>query len=401
MAVTVTINNAKNIGLDFVIGTLDSILTDNPPAFFSSELITYSAETTSYDGIAIDVVTRGTNFTRELIDGTFFQTGGRINSVVVSSNNEELFTILPALEFSDIASIYIADETGVHPTGLEEYFMALPWVVTLSNQNDSAVEGMLVGDNANFNLTNNDLVLALAGDDRFFGGDGHDTFNGGSGDDWFDGGTGVDRAAFIGTRSDYAVFRANDGDIYVADSIGQRDDTDVLTNTEHLVFDERTVSLDEALIEPTDPDNSAYQIYRFYNTESGSHFFTTSIAERNSIIENLNGLSYEGNAFDSNVTDVNGTAVFRFYNTTNGVHFYTADAGEAASIRQNMSNLQDEGIAYYASADDSNGGTALFRFFNTQNGSHFFTLSEAERDNIVATLGHYSYEGIAFYVDLA
>lgn len=403
MAVALTLNTEKSVGLDFVIGTLDYLLTENPPVFFSRELITYSADTTSYNGTALDVVTRGNNFTREFIDGTYFQTGGRINSVVVSSAGEELFRLAPALQFSEVASIYIADETGVQPTALEDYFMSLPWVITLSNQNDSALRGMLVGDNANFNLTSSDIIYGLGGDDSFYGGDGGDTFEGGAGNDWFDGGTGIDTAVFTGGRSQYAIFRNDEGVVHVADSFGQRDNTDVLTNVERLVFEGNivTLTLDEALIEPTDPDNSAFQIYRFYNTESGSHFFTTSVDERNSIIENLEGLTYEGNVFDSNVTDVDGTAVYRFYNTSNGVHFYTANADEASIIRQSLSNFQDEGIAYYASTDDTNGGTALFRFFNTQNGSHFFTVSEAERDSIISTLGHYTYEGIAFYVDLA
>ncbi len=155
-------------------------------------------------------------------------------------------------------------------------------------------------------------------------------------------------------------------------------------------------------VDTADADNSAFEIYRFFNTLTGSHFFTTSIEERNSVITNTPTMTYEGNAFDSNATEAGGgAAVYRFYNTSNGIHFYTASADEAANIRNNLPQFVDEGIVYYASLTADGGGIALYRFLNTQNGSHFYTTSETERDNTIATLGHYTYEGVAYYVDLA
>lgn len=152
----------------------------------------------------------------------------------------------------------------------------------------------------------------------------------------------------------------------------------------------------------TDADNSPYEVYRFYNTLIGNHFFTTSTDERDSIIANIPTMTYEGNVFDSNATAENGgSAVYRFFNTANGTHFYTASAEEAANIRSNLPQMNDEGIVYYAHLTADGGGTALYRFYNTQNGSHFFTTSETERDNTISTLGHYNYEGVAYYVDLA
>jgi hypothetical protein len=221
-----------------------------------------------------------------------------------------------------------------------------------------------------------------------------------AGNDSLDGGLGQDTAIYSGFRSDYVVLTASTGKTLVVDSVAGRDGKDSLQNVENIRFGTEALTLAAALVEPADADNSAFQVYRFYNTETGSHFFTTSIAERNSVIETLDVLSFEGNAFDSNVTEANGTAVFRFYNKDNGVHFYTAAAEEAASLRLNAGFL-DEGISYYAANDDSNGGTALYRFYNTQNDSHFYTVSEAERDNIINTIGHYKYEDVAFYVDAA
>lgn len=155
-------------------------------------------------------------------------------------------------------------------------------------------------------------------------------------------------------------------------------------------------------VDTPDADSSPFQIYRFFNSLTGSHFFTTSISERNSVITNIPTMTYEGNAFDSNATEAGGgAAVYRFYNSASGVHFYTASADEAANIRTNLPQFVDEGIVYYASLTADGGGTALYRFLNTQNGTHFYTTSEAERDNTINTLGHYTYEGVAYYVDLA
>jgi serralysin len=244
------------------------------------------------------------------------------------------------------------------------------------------------------------VMVGTEADDILIGGILNNTITGLSGNDSLDGGAGQDTATYAGSRTDYVVFTASTGKTLVVDTVAGRDGKDNLQNIEDIRFGVDIVTLAIALVEPTDADNSAFQAYRFYNTQTGSHFFTTSIAERNSVIEKLDGLSYEGNAFDSNVTEANGTAVFRFLNTTNGVHFYTAAADEAASLRLNA-GFRDEGISYYASNDASNGGTALFRFYNTQNNSHFYTVSEAERDSIINTIGHYKYENVAFYVDAA
>ncbi|MEP2757784.1 MAG: CAP domain-containing protein [Hyphomicrobiales bacterium] len=155
-------------------------------------------------------------------------------------------------------------------------------------------------------------------------------------------------------------------------------------------------------VDTPDPDGSPFQIYRFYNTLTGAHFFTTSIDERNSVITNTPTMTYEGNAFDSNATDAGGgAAVFRFFNSSSGVHFYTASADEASNIRANLPQFIDEGVVYYASLTAGSGGTPLYRFYNTQNGTHFYTTSESERDNTINTLGQYNYEGIAYYVDIA
>lgn len=225
---------------------------------------------------------------------------------------------------------------------------------------------------------------------------------GGPGRDTIDGGAGSDTAIFSGQRSDYAIFTAASGETVVADGNGTRDGTDRLISVEVLNFGSGTMSLAEALVEPDDSDGSTYQVFRFYNPNTGAHFFTASVAERNYVIQNYADFLYEGNVFDSNATEASGgTEVYRFYNSERGTHFYTANAAEKDWVIATLTEFQYEGVAYYASADDSRGGTALYRFYNATSGAHFFTASEAEKDYVVSSLPSFQYEGIAYYVDIA
>ncbi|QDG76920.1 FG-GAP-like repeat-containing protein [Labrenzia sp. PHM005] len=149
-------------------------------------------------------------------------------------------------------------------------------------------------------------------------------------------------------------------------------------------------------------NTSVQEIYRFFNSATGTHFFTASVAERDNIISTLPQFSFEGNAFDSDATQANGgTAVHRFFNTATGNHFYTANNDEYLNILNNLSQFNYEGIVYYAYSSSNNSNTEFYRFYNTQTGSHFYTASASERDNIINTLSHFNYEGVAYYVDIA
>ncbi|QDG77978.1 hypothetical protein [Labrenzia sp. PHM005] len=246
-----------------------------------------------------------------------------------------------------------------------------------------------------------DILNGTSGSDSFFGGAGNDIVTGGGGNDVADGGDGLDTAIFSGSRDQYAIFTSSDGKLIVSDAVSGRDGTDTVENFESLQFSGSTLDISTSLIEPSDTDNSAHQIYRFFNSNTGAHFFTSNIEERNTVIETLPSFVYEGNSYDSNALANTGNAVYRFLNADTGIHFYTASEAERDSVLGQLPNYVLEGISYYASSDGSADGQALYRFYNTANGTHFYTVSEAERDTIIETLGQYSYEGIAYYVDLA
>jgi hypothetical protein len=145
--------------------------------------------------------------------------------------------------------------------------------------------------------------------------------------------------------------------------------------------------------------NPRTAVYRFFNTKTNAHFFTTSTTERDNVQATLPFMSFEGPAFYAASTAVPGLSpVHRFYNTQTGVHFYTISESERALVAATLPQFHYEGIAYYASTLPGTGYTPLYRFFYSTKGFHFYTNSQSERDNIIATLPQYSYEGVGYYV---
>lgn len=218
-----------------------------------------------------------------------------------------------------------------------------------------------------------------------------DTFFQSSGNDLFFGQDGSDTAVFntASINADIVVSGLN-----ASVTIGNQVTT--FREIEFLRFNDQTLDLRNGA------NSSATEVYRFFNENTGAHFYTASVEERDSIIDLLPNFIFEGNSFGSDASSsADGLPVYRFYNSETGFHFYTASAEEAANVRETLPTFIDEGVAYFANATSEAGGTELFRFFNTSNGSHFYTTSAAERDNIIETLGNYVYEGVAYYVDFA
>lgn len=303
--------------------------------------------------------------------------------------------------------LYLADPGGGNDTAYVSFNIDAN-TLGVNLQGTSSDDQILLGEGVNAGSgsgndtvdggSGNDTISTAGGNDSILGGRDNDRLIGGADNDIVNGGDGTDTAVYSSVLGNYVITTNAAGDIIVTDSRSSGDGSDTVSQVELFEFTDRTINTEQAfeLIEPV------YEIYRFFNPNTGAHFFTASTAERDHLQNSDLGLVYEGNSFDSNLSAANGgAAVYRFLNTENGVHFYTADANEANEIRNTLPQFNDEGIVYYAHTSADAGGTALYRFFNTENGSHFFTPSEEERDNIINTLGHYNYEGTAFYVDLA
>jgi hypothetical protein len=141
-------------------------------------------------------------------------------------------------------------------------------------------------------------------------------------------------------------------------------------------------------------------VYRFYNRETGTHFYTVSVSERDDVIRAFAQFAYEGAAFAAlSQPRADSVPVFRFYNKTTGTHFYTTSVSERDGIVAYYPQFVYEGPAFHAlAAAGTDGRTAVFRFFNKNTGSHFYTASAVERDKVIATYAAFVYEGVAFYV---
>jgi hypothetical protein len=140
-------------------------------------------------------------------------------------------------------------------------------------------------------------------------------------------------------------------------------------------------------------------VYRFFNKKNGSHFYTASEAEKNSVLANLSATyALDGPAY--HVSPAFSTPLYRFYNKKNGSHFYTASEAEKNSVVAKLSATYAlDGPAYNVSATPAAGTVPVYRFFNKKNSSHFYTASEAEKNSVLAKLSAtYALDGPAFNV---
>lgn len=90
-------------------------------------------------------------------------------------------------------------------------------------------------------------------------------------------------------------------------------------------------------------------VYRFYNRFSGTHFYTISESEKDDVVARLSDIfELEGVAWYASTSAGDGwTPIHRFYNTQTGRHFYTASDEERASVAANLKQYLYEGIGYY------------------------------------------------------
>ncbi|MGI4807083.1 MAG: hypothetical protein ACRYF2_03125 [Janthinobacterium lividum] len=115
---------------------------------------------------------------------------------------------------------------------------------------------------------------------------------------------------------------------------------------------------------------------------------------------NSPALTYEGTgmaAVTMDESDANVAPVFRFFDTNSGTHFFTTNADERASISATRPDLIEEQANFAEHLNPVAGDVAVYRFFNSGSGDHFFTQSATERASILATRADMVDEGVAFY----
>jgi peptidoglycan hydrolase-like amidase len=127
---------------------------------------------------------------------------------------------------------------------------------------------------------------------------------------------------------------------------------------------------------------SQVPVFRFFNPSTGDHFYTSSKLEK-SLLQNVivHGYKYEGIAFYAFFSQITDTSpVFRFFNPSTGDHFYTISSSEKDSLINDVnSGYKYEGIAFYAYTSKVSGSSPVYRFYNSVNGDHFYTISESEK----------------------
>jgi hypothetical protein len=150
------------------------------------------------------------------------------------------------------------------------------------------------------------------------------------------------------------------------------------------------------------PTPRPVSVYRFYDKKSGSHFYTASESEKNMVLARLSSTySLDGLAYTINAASpANSSPLYRFYNKKNGSHFYTASEDEKNSVLANLSATYSlDGPAYDVCLTPVSGATTVYRFYNKKNGSHFYTADESEKNSVLAYLSAtYSLDGPAFYL---
>jgi hypothetical protein len=139
-------------------------------------------------------------------------------------------------------------------------------------------------------------------------------------------------------------------------------------------------------------------VFRFYETRSGTHLYTSSAAERDAISSTLPNYKFEGVGFQAVPEQPGADAVYRFFKPETGTHFFTPSVVERDSVIQNLPSYRYEGVGFYASDQAGAGLTEVYRFFKPEAGTHFYTSSVEEKNSVQATLPNYQFEGVSFYV---
>lgn len=233
------------------------------------------------------------------------------------------------------------------------------------------------------------------------------------GDDFYDVGEGLGGVTIQakGTAGTFTTTSWDAGGYQIALPSGTYDvtytQTGGATQTRTVAIGTSNVKVDADLgavtgpVVDTGPNDGLFDVYRFFNVDTGAHFYTASEAERDGLISTNASFRFEGNAFDSNANSSTGVAVTRFYNSETGVHFYTASESERASVAASLPQFVEEGTVYFAYLDGGAGRQGLHRFYNTETGTHFYTASDGEQQQVAATMPQFQYEGIGYYVDIA
>ncbi|WP_017294332.1 choice-of-anchor I family protein [Geminocystis herdmanii] len=245
-----------------------------------------------------------------------------------------------------------------------------------------------------------DNITTGSGFDRIILGGGDNIVNAGAGDDvivssgldgfdnQIDGGEGFDTVIYDGVFADFPISVEN-GVVTVGSN------TDTLINIEQLQFNDRTVLVEDLIIDPTDPLLND-QIYRF-RTGNGTYLYVGD-EEKQRVLQGNFGFVEEGEAFKVSFEAHDELIpIYRFRNSNlAGAYLYVGEAERQSLLTGNNFGFVQEGLAFYTYGADTQKGEDIYRF-STVPGGYIF-VGEAERQSIQQNYSSFNQEGIAFEV---
>jgi hypothetical protein len=164
------------------------------------------------------------------------------------------------------------------------------------------------------------------------------------------------------------------------------------------IFNIQKDDIDAAVTIYGSNDIRSIDVFRFYNPTVGGHLFTADVEEKNNVDGNIDFIS-EGTGFSalSRLDDGidNSVPVYRFFNSQLGSHFFTTSEIEKSHV-ESLDNFIFEGTGFRAFNIDSSATIPIYRFFNKVSGGHFFTANENEKD-VAMEIPQLNFEGEAFY----
>ncbi|MCI6082655.1 hypothetical protein MR798_01210, partial [bacterium] len=132
-------------------------------------------------------------------------------------------------------------------------------------------------------------------------------------------------------------------------------------------------------------------MYRLYNPNSGEHFFTADVEEKDHLVDV--GWDDEGIAWYAPVGV--GDPVYRLYNRYGGEHHYTIDEAERDMLIE--AGWNDEGVGWYTYGTE----VPIYRVYNPNEyaNNHHYTADKDEIDTLLAipAANPWRDEGICWY----
>ena len=137
------------------------------------------------------------------------------------------------------------------------------------------------------------------------------------------------------------------------------------------------------------PAASTVAMFRLYNPNSGEHFYTGNVAER----DHLAAVGWKREGVGWTAPAKSGAPVYRLYNPNAGDHHYTTSKAERDMLVK--AGWRSEGVGWYSA--ENQGRAPLYREYNpnARAGAHNYTLNRAENDMLVRV--GWRYEGVAWY----